>query len=109
MTNEKRMGSAKDFINTFAKEFLGIIEFYEKLLNDMGENQNEMLAFIGAIVSSFGDDDSLYISPEQRAEWEKYMYQVEVNVDDDGGIRYSLVSKEENPNAESNSGEDIPA
>ena len=105
--SKDRMEKAEEFINTFSKEFLAIISWYDGLLEGMGDKQNEMLAFIGAMVSTLGDDNSLYISPEQRKEWEKYQYQIDVDIDEEGGIRYTLVFKEEVPNVESNSGEDI--
>lgn len=102
--DKERMEKAEFFIKAFSDEFLSIVRWYDKLLIEMGEKQNEMLAFIGAIVHTFGEDNKFYISPEQKKEWESLVYQIEVDVDDDGGITYTTVIEEASENAESDSG-----
>jgi hypothetical protein len=105
--DKERMEKAEFFIKTFSDEFLSLIRWYDKLLLEMGEKQNEMLAFIGIIVHTFGEDNKFYLSSEEIKKWKDVVYRIEANVDDDGGITYTTVIEEASENAESDSGENI--
>ena len=105
--DKERMEKAEFFIKTFSDEFLSLIRWYDKLLLEMGEKQNEMLAFIGIIVHTFGEDNKFYVSPEMKMKWDTLVYRIEADVDDDGGITYTTIIEEASKNAESDSGENI--
>ncbi|PNX51808.1 MAG: hypothetical protein BV456_01650 [Thermoplasmata archaeon M8B2D] len=105
MSDNELLNDTKEFLDTFSKELEGVLNWYVGIIEKQAEAQREVISALGTLIILYGKNNELYISPE-GLEKAKGLYYVKADVDDRGGVTYSLRMEEKNE-PDPNSREDI--